>query len=116
MAIAVPRPKLSWSERLYLPAIVSGMAITINHFKNMLLDRTKVTVQYPEQTLDAQMPDYYRGAPALVRDEDSRVHCVDSQVYQYICPRRAIKIELDEIHSSDPFDKVEKFLREFDLH
>ncbi|PYI88274.1 MAG: NADH-quinone oxidoreductase subunit D, partial [Verrucomicrobia bacterium] len=101
MAIAVPRPKLSWSERLYLPAIVGGMAITLNHFKNMLLGRTKVTVQYPEQTLDTKMPDYYRGAPALVRDEDGRVRCVACQLCEFICPPRAIKIEPGEIPSSD---------------
>ena len=52
MAITVSRPKLSWSERLYLPAIVSGYSITFRHFKNMLLGRTKVTMQYPEQKWD----------------------------------------------------------------
>src|SRR5438093_7712359 len=36
MAITVPRPKLTWFERLYLPAIGAGMAITLQHFKNML--------------------------------------------------------------------------------
>ena len=49
MAITVPRPNLKWSERLYLPAIFSGMGITFRHLKNMLLGRTKVTMQYPEQ-------------------------------------------------------------------
>ena len=44
MAITVSRPKLNWSEKLYLPAIVSGLAITIKHFKNMLLGRTKVAI------------------------------------------------------------------------
>ena len=70
MAITVPRPKLNWRERLYLPAIVAGLAITFKHFKNLLLGRTKVTMQYPEQKWDSNLPDYYRGAPALVRDED----------------------------------------------
>jgi NADH-quinone oxidoreductase subunit I len=49
MAITVPRPKLTWSERLYLPTIVAGMAITLRHFKDMLFGRTKVTMQYPEE-------------------------------------------------------------------
>jgi len=30
--------------------------------------RTKVTMQYPEEKWDDQMPEHYRGAPALVRD------------------------------------------------
>ena len=35
----------------------------------MLIGRTKVTMQYPEEKWDSQMPEHYRGAPALVRDE-----------------------------------------------
>jgi NADH-quinone oxidoreductase subunit I len=49
MSINVSRPKLTWSERLYLPAIAAGMAITLRHFKNMLFRRTKVTMEYPEE-------------------------------------------------------------------
>ena len=53
MAVTVPRPKLNWRERMYLPAIVAGLAITIKHFKNMLFGRTKVTMQYPEEKWDS---------------------------------------------------------------
>jgi len=80
MAITVPRPILNWRERIYLPAIVTGLLITIKHFKNMLLGRTKVTMQYPEEKWDSQMPEHYRGAPALVRDTDGRVRCVACQL------------------------------------
>ena len=72
MALTVSRPKLNWSERIYLPAILSGLAITIKHFTKMLFGRTKVTMQYPEEKWDSQMPEHYRGAPALVRDETGR--------------------------------------------
>src|SRR2546430_14938408 len=93
MAITVPRPKLTWSERLYLPAIVAGMAIRLRHFKNMLLGRTKVTMQYPEQKWDAQLPEHYRGAPALVKDEAGRIPLVACLLCEFICPPRATKIE-----------------------
>src|SRR5439155_7225804 len=59
MAITVPRPRLNWRERLYLPAIVAGLAITFKHFKNMVLGRTKVTMQYTEQKWDSSLPDHY---------------------------------------------------------
>ena len=49
MAYTVRRPELNWRERIYLPAILSGLAITISHFKNMLFKRTKVTMEYPEE-------------------------------------------------------------------
>ena len=99
MAITVPRPNLNWSERLYLPAILSGMAITFRHLKNMLTGRTKVTMQYPEQKWDSHMPDHYRGAPALVKDEKDRVRCVACQLCEFICPPRAIRIVPGEIPS-----------------
>ena len=115
MAYQVVRPNLTWSERLYLPAILSGMLITIKHFKNMMLGRTKVTMQYPEERRDNQMSDYYRGAPALVRDSDDRIRCVACQLCEFICPPRAIKIVPGEISPKDRFAKVEKYPEEFDI-
>ena len=92
MALTVLRPNLNWRERLYLPAILSGLLITLNHFKRMLLGQTKVTMQYPEEKWDNSMPDHYRGAPTLVRDTNGRVRCVACQLCEFICPPRAIKI------------------------
>ncbi len=115
MAVTVQRPKLNWRERMYLPAIVAGLAITIKHFKNMLFGRTKVTMQYPEEKWDNSLPDHFRGAPTLVRDEDGRVRCVAWQLCEFICPPRAIKIIPGEIPSTDRFAKVEKYPEEFDI-
>ncbi len=115
MAITVRRPNLSWSEKVYLPAIMSGMAITFRHLKNMLTGRTKVTMQYPEEKWDSHLPDHYRGAPALVKDEKDRVRCVACQLCEFICPPRAIKIVPGEIPLGDRFAKVEKYPEEFDI-
>ncbi|MEP6603236.1 MAG: NADH-quinone oxidoreductase subunit I [Spartobacteria bacterium] len=115
MAISVNRPNLNWRERMYLPAIAGGLLITLKHFTNMLFGRTKVTMEYPEQTRDAALPDYYRGAPALVRDTDDRIRCVACQLCEFICPPRAIKIVPGEIASQDRFVKVEKYPEEFDI-
>jgi len=115
MAVTVPRPKLNWRERMYLPAIVAGMAITMKHLKNMLLGRTKVTMQYPEEKWDDQMPEHYRGAPALVRDTDGRVRCVACQLCEFICPPRAITIHPGEIPEANRWRKVEKFPQEFEI-
>ena len=115
MAVTVPRPRLNWRERMYLPAIVAGLAITLKHFKNMLLGRTKVTMQYPEEKWDSSLPDHYRGAPALVRDSDGRVRCVACQLCEFICPPRAITIHPGEIPPEDRWRKVEKFPKEFEI-
>ena len=106
MSINVPRPNLTWSERLYLPAIAAGMAITLRHFKNMLFRRTKVTMEYPEEKWDSQLPEHYRGAPALVKDESGRVRCVACQLCEFICPTRAIKIEPGEIPAKDRANSI----------
>ena len=115
MALVVQRPKLSFAEKLYLPAIVAGLAITFKHLKNLLAGKTKVTMQYPEEKWDANLPDHYRGAPTLVKDEHGRERCVACQLCEFICPPKAIKITPSEIPSDDPWAKVEKRPLEFDI-
>ncbi len=115
MAITIPRPKLTFKENLYLPAIVGGLVITFKHFLKTLFGQTKVSMQYPEEKWDAQLPEYYRGAPALVTDETGRERCVACQLCEFICPPRAIRIKPGEIAEGDKFRKVEKYPVEFDI-
>ena len=52
----VKRKPLNWWERLYFPAILAGLGITLRHFF-----RRKITMQYPEERW--VVPEGYRGAP-----------------------------------------------------
>jgi NADH-quinone oxidoreductase subunit I len=115
MAIMIQRPKLTFKERLYMPAILSGLATTFKHMVLMLAGRTKTSMQYPEEKWDSQLPSYYRGAPALVRDEHGRERCVACQLCEFICPPRAIKIKPGEIAEGNKFRKVEKYPEAFDI-
>ena len=115
MAITVQRPELTFKEKTYLPSILSGLATTARHLINMLRGKTKVAMQYPEEKWDSQLPSYYRGAPALVKDEHGRERCVACQLCEFICPPRAIKIKPAELPEGHKFRKVEKYPEGFDI-
>lgn len=124
--IKVERPKLSFGEKIYFGAAFKGMVITLGHAFRSLLGKTTgaeelsssgvgVTMQYPEQKWDDKLPEYYRGAPALVTDERDRERCVSCQLCEFICPPKAIKITPGEIPSDNEWAKVEKRPLEFDI-
>jgi len=79
------RKPLTLGEKLYMPAIVKGMGLTLKHFF-----RKNVTMQYPEEK--PTLPEYYRGVPALVKDEEGREKCVACSLCEYVCPPKAIRI------------------------
>ncbi len=115
MAITIQRPNLTLKEKMYFPAILGGLATTIRHAFRMLTGKTHVAMQYPEEKWDSHLPAYYRGAPALVKDEHGRERCVACQLCEFICPPRAIKITPGEIPEGDKFRKVEKYPEAFDI-
>ena len=88
----IERKPLTFGERLYLPAIANGMRLTLKHF----FGKT-VTLQYPEEKVE--LPEYYRGAPALVMDDEGREKCVACSLCEYVCPPKAIRIWPGEIAS-----------------
>ncbi|MSR66564.1 MAG: NADH-quinone oxidoreductase subunit I [Pedosphaera sp.] len=100
MAKVVERAKLRWFERLYLPAIWSGVKVTARHFlswkrsevysKEQAGFELKATMQYPEERWT--VPAGYRGAPYLVSDQDGHTKCVSCQLCEFVCPPKAIKI------------------------
>jgi len=124
--VKVQRPKLSFGEKIYFTAIVKGLWITLAHAIRSVLGKSRsadslassglgVTMQYPEDRWDDHMPEYYRGAPALVTDEEGRERCVSCQLCEFICPPKAIRIVPGEIPSDDPWAKVEKRPKEFEI-
>jgi len=104
--VLVQRPRaLTLGERIYLPGILKGMWLTLRH-----MFRPKVTLRYPEEKW--QVPEYYRGIPVLVSDQDGRTKCVACFLCQWVCPPRAITIKAQELPSSN----VEKGPREFEIN
>jgi len=106
----VKRRPLSWWERLYLPAILGGLKVTLRHFF-----RKKITMQYPEEKW--VVPDGYRGAPYLVKDQEGNTKCVSCQLCEFVCPPKAIRIVPPgpEGPSADR-PNAEKIPREFEIN
>ncbi|MES2587997.1 MAG: NADH-quinone oxidoreductase subunit I [Bacteroidota bacterium] len=74
---------MTFVEKLYLPAIFSGMWITFKH-----LFRKHNTLKYPEQT--KVFAPVYRGMHVLKRDEEGRENCTACGLCAVACPAEAI--------------------------
>ena len=107
--LLLAEPQLSAAERLYIPQIVDGMAVTLRHLGRSLFKRP-ITVQYPEEQRPLRVENY-RGVHRLNRDEQGRVACVACFMCSTACPARCIHIEAGE----SPWDDREKYPVKFDI-
>jgi NADH-quinone oxidoreductase subunit I len=80
---------MTMMERLYLPNIAKGMAITFSH-----IFKKKATINYPEQT--RPFSPVFRGLHILNRDEEGRENCTACGLCAVACPAEAITMEAAE--------------------
>lgn len=85
----VSNKEMTFKEKLYLPAIFSGLGITISHFF-----KKPATVQYPEQK--REFSPVYRGHHVLKRDEEGRERCTACGLCAVACPAEAITMTAAE--------------------
>ena len=81
--------KMSFLEKMYLPAILGGMRITMSHFF-----RKPATVNYPEEK--RPMAEGYRGQHVLKRDEIGAERCTACGLCAVACPAEAITMVAGE--------------------
>ena len=79
----VAKREMTFMERLYFPAILKGMWITLTH-----LFKRKATVKYPEQ--QREFAPVYRGHHVLKRDEAGAERCTACGLCAVACPAEAI--------------------------
>ena len=111
--IQIEEPQLTFWEKLYLPAIVSGLLLTFGH-----IFRRKRTMRYPEQRREDIAVEAgglrgknYRGLHRLNKDEQGRVECVACFMCATACPANCITIVGDEA----PWPDREKYPSVFEI-
>lgn len=85
----VSNKEMTFLEKLYLPAIVGGLMITLRHFF-----KKKVTIRYPEEK--REISGVYRGQHVLKRDEKGRENCTACGLCAIACPAEAITMTAAE--------------------
>lgn len=89
MAVKKRTKDLTFWQKIYLPEIAKGLALT---FKNMI--KPKYTIEYPEEKF--LPPPSYRGRPVLVMEEDGLERCVACGLCSRVCPPLAIEVQAAE--------------------
>ena len=100
----------SFMERLYLPAIIKGMGITISH-----LFKKAPTINYPEQK--RPIDPVYRGQHVLKRDENGAERCTACGLCAVACPAEAITMESAERKKGEEgMYREEKYARVYEIN
>jgi NADH-quinone oxidoreductase subunit I len=107
---SVSNKKMTLAERLYIPGIISGMAITLKHFF-----RKKTTIKYPEVKRD--FSDIYRGKHVLKRDDEGRERCTACGLCAVACPAEAISmIAAERKPGEENLYREEKYAKIYEIN
>ncbi|MDP2036542.1 MAG: NADH-quinone oxidoreductase subunit NuoI [Ignavibacteria bacterium] len=80
---------LTFLEKMYIPEIVKGLALTLRQMFS-----PSVTMQYPEVKFEP--PASYRGRPVLVQETNGAERCVACGLCARVCPALAIEVQAAE--------------------
>jgi len=101
---------MSFMEKLYLPAILKGMAITFSH-----MFKKKATIHYPEEK--RPFSPVFRGLHVLNRDEEGRENCTACGLCAVACPAEAITMEAAERQTNEThLYREEKYAAKYEIN
>jgi NADH-quinone oxidoreductase subunit I len=107
---SVERKPMTLWERLYLPSIFKGMAITFSH-----IFKKTPTIRYPEQ--ERPFASAFRGLHVLNRDEEGRERCTACGLCAVACPAEAITMEAAERERGEEnLYREEKYAAKYEIN
>src|SRR3989339_478621 len=95
---------LTFLEKMYIPEIVKGLALTLRQMFS-----PSVTMQYPEVKFEP--PASYRGRPVLVQESTGTERCVACGLCSRVCPALAIEVQAAETEL-----EKERFPQKFEIN
>ncbi len=106
----VVNKKMTFSERIYLPAIFGGMWITLKHFF-----KKSNTVSYPEE--ERPRSEVYRGLHVLKRDDEGKERCTACGLCAVACPAEAITmVAAERIKAEEHLYREEKYASIYEIN
>jgi NADH-quinone oxidoreductase subunit I len=104
MSVQKREKDLNILEKLYIPEIIKGMALTLRS-----MFRHNVTLQYPEVRFEP--PASYRGRPVLVQENNGVERCVACGLCSRVCPALAI-----EVQAAETDQEKERYPEKFEIN
>jgi NADH-quinone oxidoreductase subunit I len=106
----VVKKEMNFWERIYLPAILSGVMITIKH-----LFRRAATVRYPETKREISA--IWRGQHVLKRDDNGAERCTACGLCAVACPAEAITMVAAERNKGEEnLYREEKYASTYEIN